>query len=231
MKNSIEWVTQSVVDKAADRKLREAGGNLDLINANQIAKDLGADRANGSVNEKFNDWKDRQIEAGRLHMQYAPPGLKDTVEAKLGEAIEDIVDAVLGLSGKAIAAQREDGAKTEELYRNRNTMLESEKAELEDRVEEASRRIQDLEQQVNHLQGANTTLRSRTELTEAKLGEARQLNEKLLARVSTLANGPDTMQAQSKPTSTQGQASLGTGAAPVPVSASVPTPTPTRQGS
>ena len=235
MKNSNEWMKQGVVDKAANRKLREVGGNLDRINANQIAKDLGADRSNESVNKKFNDWKERQIEAGRLHMQYAPPGLKDTVEAKLGEAIEDIVDAVLGLSGKAIAAQREDGAKTEELYRNRNTMLETEKADLEDRIEEANRRIQALEQQVNDLQGENTKLQSRTELAEARLGEARELNGKLIARISTPTNGGDVMQAQAKPTSTQGQASLGTGAAPAPVSASAPrptpTPTPTPQGS
>ena len=191
MKDSSEWATQSVVDKAADRLLLERG-DLDLMNANQVAKLVGMDRANQSLNDKYDDWRRRQVEAGRLHMKYAPAGLKEAMEGKLREAFTGIVDSALCLSGKNIFEKQAVNEKTHAVYQERFGAFESDIRTLEEKVDHLAAQNSTLQSKLAEANSVIAKQRSRADLAEARHEEARGLNEKLLGSISALRNDQGT---------------------------------------
>ena len=139
MKTSDEWNTQAAVDRVADQLLKEAGGDLELVNGNRIATSLGMARANQSIYAKLDAWKKRKREEGQHHMGDAPPDLRDAVAERLKVVGDDVLNLVTGLAGKAIAQDRTKAAKTEALLRDRISMLEAEIGEMKAAKDSAPR--------------------------------------------------------------------------------------------
>ena len=70
-----ERVTQSDVDRVADRLLKEVGYDIEKVIPNQVAKALGKPKANGAIGEAVSNWKERRIAEGAAHLGLAPPEL------------------------------------------------------------------------------------------------------------------------------------------------------------
>ncbi|MCD1623475.1 hypothetical protein [Citromicrobium bathyomarinum] len=181
MKTSDEWNTQAAVDRVADQLLKEAGGDLALVNGNRIATNLGMARANQSIYTKLDDWKNRKREEGRQHMGDAPADLRNAVAERLKVVGDDVLDLVTGLAGMAVAQDRAKAAKTEALLRDRISKLEAEIAEMKEAVEigelKHAATIDELDQE--RAQAAASALRA--ERAEAKLEELRCQYDRLLA--------------------------------------------------
>lgn len=200
MKTSDEWNTQAAVDRVADQLLKEAGGDLALVNGNRIATNLGMARANQSIYAKLDDWKNRKCEEGQQYLADAPADLRNAVAERLKVVGDDVLDLVTGLAGKAVAQDRTKAAKTEALLRDRISMLEAEIAEMQEAVEigelKHAATIDELDQE--RAQAAASA--SRAERAEARLEELRCQHDRLLLSLKPSQTGdrPPTIEAGQK---------------------------------
>lgn len=186
MKTSDEWNTQAAVDRVADQLLKEAGGDLELVNGNRIATSLGMARANQSIYAKLDDWKKRKREEGQQHM---PANLRNVVAERLKAVGDDVLDLVTGFAGMAVAQDRAKAAKTEALLRDRISMLEAETSELKEAVEIGELKHAATTDELEQARAQAATCVSRAERTEAKLEELRCQHDRLLASLKPAQAG------------------------------------------
>ena len=200
MKKSDEWITQAAVDRAADQLLKEAGGDLELVNGNRIATSLGMARANQSIYAKLDDWKKRKREDGQQHIADAPADLRDAVAERLKVVGDDVLSLVTGLAGKAIAQDRANAAKTEALLRDRISMLESEIGEMKEMIEIGELKHAATTDELDQARARAAVCVSRAERAEAKLEELRCQHDRLLAslRLSQAGDRPLPIEAERK---------------------------------
>lgn len=189
MKTSDEWNTQAAVDRVADQLLKEAGGDLELVNGNRIATSLGMARANQSIYAKLDDWKKRKREEGQQHMGDAPANLRNVVAERLKVVGDDVLDLVTGLAGMAVAQDRAKAAKTEVLLRDRISMLEAEISELKEAVEIGELKHAATTDELEQARAQAAACVSRAERTEAKLEELRCQHDRLLASLKPAQAG------------------------------------------
>ncbi len=189
MKKSDEWITQSVFDRAANECLKKLGGDLDLLNANQVAVFLGRDRANEANYALYEDWKQRQLAQGRQCMNLAPPTLRPALTTRLTDILDTAIDLVIGLSGKAIAEDREEAAKNEAILRKHTESLEDKCTHQQEQFEQAEREMAAMEEELEKSRADLAAQTSRAERLEARLEEVRSQYDKLLASLSKPASG------------------------------------------
>lgn len=189
MKKSDEWITQTAVDRAADQLLKEAGGDLELVNGNRIATSLGMARANQSIYPKLDDWKKRKREEGQQHIGDAPAELRDAVAERLKAVGDDVLDLVTGLAGKAVAQDRANAAKTEALLRDRISMLEAEIGEMKEAIEIGELKHGVTTDELGRARAQAAACLSRAERAEAKLEELRCHHDRLLASLKPAQAG------------------------------------------
>lgn len=189
MKTSNAWNTQAAVDRVAEQLLKEAGGDLELVNGNRIATSLGMARANQSIYAKLDDWKKRKREEGQHHIGDAPAELRDAVEARLKVVGDDVLDLVTGLAGKAIAQDRAKAAKIEALLRDRISMLEAEVVEMKEAAESGELKHAGTTNELDEARAQAAASASRAERTEARLEELRCHHDRLLASLKPAQEG------------------------------------------
>lgn len=189
MKTSDEWNTQAAVDRAADQLLKEADGDLELVNGNRIATSLGMARANQSIYAKLDAWKKRKREEGQQHIEDAPAELRDAVAERLKAVGDDVLDLVTGLAGKAVAQDRAKAAKTEALLRDRISMLEAEIAEMKEAIEIGELKHAATTDELDQARAQGASCVSRAERAEAKLEELRCQHDRLLASLKPAQGG------------------------------------------
>lgn len=193
MKTSDEWNTQTAVDRAADQLLKEADGDLELVNGNRIATSLGMARANQSIYAKLDAWKNRKREEGQQHIGDAPADLRNAVAERLKVVGDDVLDLVTGLAGKAVAQDRAKAAKTEVLLRDRISMLEVEISELKEAVEVGEFKHEVTIDELDEARAQAAACVSRAERTEAKLEELRCQHDRLLASLKPAQAGDNSL--------------------------------------
>ncbi|ALG60496.1 MULTISPECIES: hypothetical protein [Citromicrobium] len=193
MKTSDEWNTQTAVDRAADQLLKEAGGDLELVNGNHIATSLGMARANQSIYAKLDDWKKRKREEGQQHMDDAPADLRNVVAERLKVVGDNVLDLVTGLTGKAVAQDRAKAAKTEALLRDRISMLEAEIGEMKEAIEIGELKHGATTDELDQAQAQAAACLSRAERAEAKLEELRCHHDRLLASLKPAQAGDNSL--------------------------------------
>lgn len=199
MKKSENWNIQADVDDAANTLLKEAGGDIEAVTGNRVATRLGMQRGNESVYTKFEAWKMRKIEEGVLHVEQAPSSLRVELTALVEVRGEAIVELALGLSGKAIVADREKGAKDTELLRERIAVLEADlnkvREENQDLQDRLGKNAAELDVSSNRVLDLTTEL----SLSSAKLGEARDQNERLLSLLGKVQGEPSATEVRTTP--------------------------------
>lgn len=189
MKKSDEWITQAAVDRAADQLLKEAGGDLELVNGNRIVTSLGMARANQSIYAKLDEWKKRKREDGQQHIADAPADLRDAVAERLKVVGDDVLDLVTGLAGMAVAQHRAKAAKTEALLRDRISMLEAEIAEMKETIEIGELKHAAATGELDQALAEAAACVSRADRAEAKLEELRCQNDRLLTSLKPAQAG------------------------------------------
>lgn len=189
MKKSDEWITQAAVDRAADQLLKEAGGDLELVNGNRIATSLGMARANQSIYAKLDEWKKRKREEGRQYMGDAPADLREALAERLKVVGDDVLDLVTGLAGMAMAQDRAKAAKTEALLRDRISMLEAEIGEMKEAIEIGELKHAATTDELDQARAQAAASMSRAERAEAKLEELRCQHDRLVTSLKPAQAG------------------------------------------
>ena len=189
MKKSDEWITQAAVDRAADQLLKEAGGDLELVNGNRIATSLGMARANQSIYAKLDAWKKRKREEGRQYMCDAPADLREAVAERLKVVGDDVLDLVTGLAGMAVAQDRAKAAKTEALLRDRISMLEAEIVEMKETIEIGELKHAATTDELDRARAQAAACVSRADRAEAKLEELRCQHDRLVTSLKPAQAG------------------------------------------
>lgn len=193
MKKRDEWITQAAVDRAADQLLKEAGGDLELVNGNRIATSLGMARANQAIYAKLDEWRKRKREEGGQHIGDAPADLREAVAERLKVVSDDVLDLVTGLAGMAVAQDRAKAAKTEALLRDRISMLEAEIAEMKETIEIGEVKHGATTDELDQAQAQAAACLSRAERAEAKLEELRHQHDRLLASLKPAQAGDNSL--------------------------------------
>lgn len=189
MKKSDEWITQAAVDRAADQLLKEAGGDLELVNGNRIATSLGMARANQSIYAKLDEWKKRKREEGRQYMGDAPADLREALAERLKVVGDDVLDLVTGLAGMAVAQDRAKAARTETLLRDRISMLEAEIVEMKETIEIGELKHAATTNELDRARSQAAACVSRADRAEAKLEELRCQHDRLVTSLKPAQAG------------------------------------------
>ena len=183
MKKSTDWNTQAHVDAVANDLLREVGHDIEKVTGNRIATALGMTRANESIYDKLEDWKQRKFAEGFDKIGHAPPGLREELEDQLRAHGESIVSLVTGLAGKAMVESRQRAEQTEGLLREKIAALESELAKVREAQLLAEMKLDAVLDERDAASAEATTNLARAEKAEARLDEVRARYDDLLAQL------------------------------------------------
>lgn len=178
-------ITQDDVDTVADRLVREAGGDIAQVNGNKVAVACGMAKANPELYKLYNNWEARRTAEGIAFIQQAPSELTEQLKAHLARSSELLVNLTLGVTGKAVAEERQKCAITLAALGERLPASEAELAAVRAQLKRLSEANAELEVENSRLRRDGEEKMQLAAKSDASKAELQRQHDMLLDRLSS----------------------------------------------